>query len=148
VASVNATSVTVAVHIGFGHDPAGAVGATDVTVNRAWPFLGVGNGPLLPATVVVKLCPGATLPAGLVQVTLAVPVAVTVIVKVVPPRPATLPLHWTCVPMSVQVGSPTKCPLCASAAPRRWSAGSTRRQWLPAAAQWNASYGCYLPPMQ
>jgi hypothetical protein len=117
VAVVNATSVTVAVHIGFGHDPGGAVGVFDVTVNRAWPFLGVANGPLVPATVVVKLCPGATLPAGLVQVTLAVPVADTVIVKVVPPRPATLPVHCTCVPMSRQVGVPTKCPACANAAP-------------------------------
>jgi hypothetical protein len=35
VASANSTSVTVAVHIGFGHEPAGAVGATVVTVNRA-----------------------------------------------------------------------------------------------------------------
>jgi hypothetical protein len=43
------------------------------------------------------------LPAGLVQVTLAVPSAETKIVNVVPPRPATLPLHWTCVPMSVHV---------------------------------------------
>jgi hypothetical protein len=35
VAVVNATSVTVAVHIGFGHDPGGAVGVSDVTVKRA-----------------------------------------------------------------------------------------------------------------
>jgi hypothetical protein len=117
VAVVNVTSVTVAVHIGFGHDPGGADGVSDVTVNRAWPFRGVANGPLVPVTVVLKLCPGATLPAGLVQVTLAVPGADTVIVKVVPPRPATLPLHDTCVPMSLQVGSPTKCPACANAAP-------------------------------
>jgi hypothetical protein len=32
VAVVNVTSVTVAVHFGFGHEPAGAVGATLVTV--------------------------------------------------------------------------------------------------------------------
>jgi hypothetical protein len=32
VAVVNATSVTVAVHLGFGHEPAGAEGAVDVTV--------------------------------------------------------------------------------------------------------------------
>lgn len=55
VAVVNDTPVTLAVHLGFGHDPAGAVGASEVTVNRAWPFLGVEKGPLLPTTVVVKL---------------------------------------------------------------------------------------------
>ena len=73
VASPNSTSVTVAVHFGFGHDPAGAVGVTDSTSKRNEPFLGVGSGPLLPVVVVVKLCPGATFPAGFVQVTLAVP---------------------------------------------------------------------------
>jgi hypothetical protein len=52
---VNTTSVTVAVHLGFGHEPAGAVGASDVTVKRAEPFLGVAKGPLLPATPVLKL---------------------------------------------------------------------------------------------
>jgi hypothetical protein len=55
VAVVNVTSVTVAVHIGFGHEPGGAVGVSEVTVNRAWPFLGVAKGPLVPVTVVVKL---------------------------------------------------------------------------------------------
>jgi hypothetical protein len=110
VAGPNATSVTVAVHIGFGHDPGGAVGVFDVTVNRAWPLRGVAKGPLVPATVVEKFCPGATLPAGLVQVTVAVPGADTVIVKVVPPRPATLPVHWTCVPMSRQVGGADEVP--------------------------------------
>ena len=55
VAVVNVTSVTVAVHIEFGHEPAGAVGVVVDTSNRYWPFLGVGTGPLLPATVVVKL---------------------------------------------------------------------------------------------
>jgi hypothetical protein len=54
VAGPNVTSVTVAVHFGFGHEPGGAVGVFDVTVNRAWPFLGVANGPDVPATVVVK----------------------------------------------------------------------------------------------
>jgi ethanolamine utilization microcompartment shell protein EutS len=52
---VNATSVTVAVHIGFGQEPAGAVGVFDVTVKRAEPFLGVAKGPLLPVVVVAKL---------------------------------------------------------------------------------------------
>jgi hypothetical protein len=55
VAVVNCTSVTVAVHFGFGHEPAGAVGTSDVTVKRAEPFLGVGCGPPLPVDVVVKL---------------------------------------------------------------------------------------------
>ena len=68
------------------------------------------------------------MPAGLVQVTLAVPCAVTVIVNVVPPRPATLPLHWTCVPMSVQVCVPTKWPLCADAMARLASAVTATTQ--------------------
>ena len=55
VASPNSTSTTVAVHIGFGHEPGGAEGVPDSTVNRNWPFLGVARGPLVPATVVVKL---------------------------------------------------------------------------------------------
>jgi hypothetical protein len=55
VASPNSTSTTVAVHIEFGHEPGGASGVSDSTVNRNWPFLGVANGPLVPATVVVKL---------------------------------------------------------------------------------------------
>jgi hypothetical protein len=55
VAVVNATSVTVAVHFGFGHDPAGAVGAFVVTVYADWPFLGVANGPDDPAAVKEKL---------------------------------------------------------------------------------------------
>jgi hypothetical protein len=55
VAVVNATSVTVAVHLGFGHDPAGAEGAFVVTVYGLWPFLGVGNGPEDPAAVKLKL---------------------------------------------------------------------------------------------
>src|SRR6266542_6550421 len=119
VAVVNCTSVTVAVHIGFGHEPGGAVGAVVVTSNWYWPFLGVGTGPVVPVTVVVKVWPGATFPPGLVHSTIAVPGAETLIVNVVSPRPATLPVHCTCVPMSVQVGVPTKCPACASAAPAK-----------------------------
>src|SRR5918995_6102796 len=52
------------------------------------------------------------------------PEAVTVISNVVPPRPATFPEHWTCVPMSTQLGAflplVMKRPLCAPAgdAPR------------------------------
>src|SRR5918995_2268692 len=53
--------------------------------------------------------------------TLATPSASIVIVNVVPPRPATFPLHWTCTPMSVQFGAfapdSMKCPLCADATP-------------------------------
>ena len=55
VASPNSTSTTSAVHIGFGHEPGGAEGVSDSTVKRNWPFLGVARGPLVPATVVVKL---------------------------------------------------------------------------------------------
>jgi hypothetical protein len=47
VASVKWTSVTVAVHIGLGHEPGGAVGLTVVTVKRNWPFLGVSWSPVL-----------------------------------------------------------------------------------------------------
>jgi hypothetical protein len=115
VASPNSTSTTVAVHFGFGHEPAGVVGVSDSTVKRNWPFLGVASGPLLPVVVVEKLCPGATLPAGFVHSTLAVPGAETTSSKVVPPRPATLPVHSTVVPSSVQTGVPTKWPLCAKA---------------------------------
>jgi hypothetical protein len=46
---VKATSVTLAVHLGFGHEPAGAEGATVVTVYLTEPFLGVGWGPEEPA---------------------------------------------------------------------------------------------------
>lgn len=65
-------------------------------------------------------CPGPErCPAGLMQTTSAIPWASMVIVKVVPPRPATFPVHSTCVPMSVQVGAlrppVRKCPLCANA---------------------------------
>jgi hypothetical protein len=52
---VNCTSVTSALHFGFGHAPAGAEGAFDVTVYLAEPFLGVMKGPLLPVRSVVKL---------------------------------------------------------------------------------------------
>ena len=49
--------------------------------------------------------------------TLAMPCAATVISNVVPPRPATLPLHATCTPMSRHddaLPPPVmKCPLCA-----------------------------------
>jgi hypothetical protein len=54
VASPNSTSVTAAVHCGFGHDPAGAVRAIDVTLNRNDPFLGVGISPVPPEAVVVN----------------------------------------------------------------------------------------------
>src|SRR6266511_3392109 len=141
VAVVNCTSVTVAVHIGFGHEPGGAVGAVVVTSNWYWPFLGVGTGPVVPVTLVVKVWPGATFPPGLVHSTIAVPGAETLIVNVVSPRPATLPVHCTCVPMSVQVGVPTKCPACAGAAAIKDHSGQVAAQvvaWPPLA---NADYG-------
>jgi len=68
VASPNSTSTTVAVHIGFGQESAGVA-----TLNRNWPFLGVGWVPVVPSAVKVKSWPGATLPAGLAHSTLAVP---------------------------------------------------------------------------
>jgi hypothetical protein len=52
---VNDTSVTVAVHFGLGHDPAGALGACVATVYLNWPFLGVGRDPVLPSASKVKL---------------------------------------------------------------------------------------------
>ena len=48
----------------------------------------------------------ATLPAGLVQVTSALPCADTKIVNVVPPRPATLPVQVTVVPLSDLLAEP------------------------------------------
>jgi hypothetical protein len=45
------------------------------------------------------LCPGATLPAGLVQVTVAVPSATITSVTGPSPSPAILPEQLTCVPM-------------------------------------------------
>ena len=45
VAVVKCTSVTVAVHIGFGQEPGGADGATVLTVYGDWPFLEWGRGP-------------------------------------------------------------------------------------------------------
>jgi hypothetical protein len=76
---VNSTSVTSAVHFGFGQAPAGAVGSAVVKLNLAWPFLGVGCGPVVPAKSVSKLWPGATFPAGFVHWTDAMPSASTVI---------------------------------------------------------------------
>jgi hypothetical protein len=54
VAVVNVTSTTLAVHISFGHDPAGAVGVADVRFLN-WPLRGVGVGPREAVEVVVKL---------------------------------------------------------------------------------------------
>jgi hypothetical protein len=118
VASPNDTSTAVAVHWGFGHvGTFGTAGAKDVRVNPNCPFLGVGCGPLLPDTVRLVFWPGATFPPGFVHSTIAVPVASTVISNVVPPSPATLPVHCTCVPISLHSGAPAprsmKCPLWA-----------------------------------
>jgi hypothetical protein len=53
---VKVTSVTFAVHLWFGHDPAGACGVADVTVKTYCPFLGVRRGPEAAVTSVVKVC--------------------------------------------------------------------------------------------
>jgi hypothetical protein len=55
VASPNSTSITVAVHMSFGHESSGATGATVARLNRNWPFLGVGWGPVEPAASKSKL---------------------------------------------------------------------------------------------
>jgi hypothetical protein len=55
VAVVKCTSVTVPVHIGVGHEPAGAVGAAVETLKRNWPFRGVSWSPVLPAPSKLKL---------------------------------------------------------------------------------------------
>src|SRR5918994_6771519 len=108
-----------ATHWSLGHVGVGGSGSGSsvVIVTVADPFRGVGCGPVLPATVTAVSCPGATLPPGLVHSTDAIPGAEIVTSNVVPPRPATLAVHSTCVPMSVQSGAlppcSMKCPLCA-----------------------------------
>src|SRR6266545_1601568 len=102
VAVVKATSVITGVHWSFGHVGVGGRGAGEsvVIVNSYWPLRGVGSGPVVPDTVTAVSCPGARLPPGLIHTTDAMPGASTVIVNVVPPRPATLPVHVTCRPIS------------------------------------------------
>jgi hypothetical protein len=91
----NCTSVTVAVHFEFGHEPAGAVGSAVLkSRNENWPFLVVGKFPVLPEASKLKLWPGATLPAGFSHWTLATASsAETSILNLSPPRPATFPEH-------------------------------------------------------
>jgi hypothetical protein len=48
VTSPNATSTMLAVHMGFGHEPAGASGSSVPRLNRNEPFLGVASGPVVP----------------------------------------------------------------------------------------------------
>jgi hypothetical protein len=50
------TSVTVAVHFGFGHEPAGADGSAVLRLrNLNWPFVVVGMSPVLPEASNEKL---------------------------------------------------------------------------------------------
>src|SRR5215207_4936479 len=100
-------------------------------------------------------------PPGFSHSTVAMPEASTVISKVVPPRPATLPVHCTCVPMSVHSGAfappVTKCPLCANATPgimraiTNTASGSTNRLFnfsplVPLEkGRTVSSFRCYLP---
>ena len=51
----NSTSVTVAVHFGFGHEPAGAAGSAVLRRNLNWPFVFVGMFPVLPEASNEKL---------------------------------------------------------------------------------------------
>jgi hypothetical protein len=119
VAVVELTSTISGVHISFGHVGVGGRGGGGcvVMLKTNCPLRGVGSGPVLPATVTAVSCPGATLPPGFVHSTDATPSASIVISNVVPPRPATLPVHVTCAPMSVHTGAPApfsmKWPLCA-----------------------------------
>ena len=56
VADVNFTSVTVAVHMSFGHEPAGALGVVVDTFLKLYePFRGVGRVPVPPVALKVKL---------------------------------------------------------------------------------------------
>src|SRR5215212_9846139 len=103
VTSPNVTSVTAADHPGFGQEPAGAVGAVVVRVISALPF-GPGVKVPLALTSVVNVCPGATLPAGLVHSTVAVAVEVRVTSRSVEPSPETLPVQVSVRPLSVHVG--------------------------------------------
>src|SRR5215208_736466 len=103
VTSPNVTSVTLAVHFGFGQEPAGAVGSSVVRIILALPFASGVKVPVAP-TGVENVCPGATLPAGLVHSTVAVAVEVRATSRSVEPSPETLPVQVSVRPLSVQVG--------------------------------------------
>ena len=61
-----------------------------------------------PETLTFRVCPGATLPAGLRQTMVAVPLAATATVTSSLPRPATDPVAVSVVPLSENVGPSTK----------------------------------------
>src|SRR5215208_1682051 len=111
VALVKATSVISASQLLFGQPPClpvGSAGAPVVTLNVTLPFLIEPAGMLcVPVRVTDPgFCPGASLPPGLVQVTVGVPVAVRVTVRSSFPSPASAPVEDSVRPLSVKVGSP------------------------------------------
>jgi hypothetical protein len=98
VALVNLTLVTVGVHLAFGQAFWGATGSAVVTVKLALPFL-TSRLVWEPVTLTVLVCPGATFPAGFVQVTVALPVAVSTTSMSWFPSPAMLPDALSVVPL-------------------------------------------------
>ena len=104
VADEKSTSLTRALHFGLGQASAlVTVGVAVTTVKVARPF--VGSMPdTVPLASTSLSWPGATLAAGLVHSTVAMPVAFTVAVRSSLPRPDTLPETRSWVPMSVAVG--------------------------------------------
>src|ERR687891_346324 len=105
VAEVKSTSVMVAVHLRFGQTTAGlgAGGSAGVTSKEVRPFL-PWMSDCDPDAFPDVSCPGATLPAGFVQVTEPVPVASSTTVRFSLPRPDTFPVTLRVVPSSVKVG--------------------------------------------
>src|SRR5215208_7765667 len=131
VALVKATSVISASQLLFGQPPClpvGSAGAPVTTLNVTLPFLIEPAGMLcVPVRVTDPgFCPGASLPPGLVQVTVGVPVAVKVTVKSSFPSPASAPVELSVRPLSVKVGSPPLKWTLAAAATAAVSATTMR----------------------
>ena len=117
VASPNVTSVMFGVHLLFGHVGVGGngSGSYDVRLNRNWPFSAS------PAGQSFLRCPGRVLSRRNVSGRVGALDSRDALRRDRDrerrsAETATLPLHSTCVPTSVQVGVPTKRPLCAVAA--------------------------------
>src|SRR5215208_7540960 len=109
VALVKATSVISASQLLFGQPPCfpvGSAGAPVTTLKATLPFLIEPAGMLcVPVRVTSPgFCPGASLPPGLVQVTVGVPVAVSWTVMSSLPRPESEPEEDNVRPSSVKVG--------------------------------------------
>src|SRR3954468_21517231 len=103
VAVLKSTLVTLAVHLGLGQASGGATGSAVVTLKSTRPFL-TSVMVWLPETLRSLVWPGATLPAGLVQTMVPVPLALRRTVTSSLPRPATEPEALRVVPLSVNAG--------------------------------------------